>query len=324
MSEDRTEATSDVDPATSDADPATSDADDTDESGSAGGSSGDVTVEHRSAEEAFALLGNETRIGILRALAASPGEPLSFSELQDRVAVRDSGQFNYHLGKLAGHFVRSGDEGYELTTAGKEVVGAIRAGTYTADTSIDPIELDDPCPRCEGTLAADYEDEYVHIRCPDCSEWSTRFSFPPGTVEQFERDALPEAFDRWLHTRVARTVAGFCPRCSGRLNARLRPDEDHPDGVAAAYTCDRCGPVAQIDVRGVVLAHAGAIGFYHDHGIDPATTPTWEIDRQSDIEVELLDCDPPRARIEIAVDDECLVATVDEAASVASVERRGA
>ena len=60
-------------------------------------------------DEAFVTLGNETRIEILRALQDAGG-PLAFSELRDRVGVDDPGQFNYHLGKLAGHFVRK-DEG---------------------------------------------------------------------------------------------------------------------------------------------------------------------------------------------------------------------
>jgi hypothetical protein len=39
---------------------------------------------------------------------------VSFSELRDRVGTRDSGQFNYHLDQLTGHFIRATDSGYEL------------------------------------------------------------------------------------------------------------------------------------------------------------------------------------------------------------------
>jgi DNA-binding transcriptional ArsR family regulator len=51
-------------------------------------------------DEAFAALGDPTRIAILRALFEDPHEPTAFSDLRRAVGVRDSGQFNYHLGEL--------------------------------------------------------------------------------------------------------------------------------------------------------------------------------------------------------------------------------
>lgn len=62
-------------------------------------------------DDAFAVLGNETRLGILRALwdAYNPQETdnsVPFSEFYDRVGFDDTGNFNYRLGKLTGDFVR--------------------------------------------------------------------------------------------------------------------------------------------------------------------------------------------------------------------------
>ncbi|ERH08552.1 MAG: hypothetical protein J07HX64_00293 [halophilic archaeon J07HX64] len=71
--------------------------------------------------DALAALGNEHRIRILRALAEAE-TPLSFSELRRRVGIDDTGRFNYHLGELCGRFVRNGESGYELGTAGERVV----------------------------------------------------------------------------------------------------------------------------------------------------------------------------------------------------------
>jgi DNA-binding transcriptional ArsR family regulator len=48
--------------------------------------------------EAFAVVGNETRLAILEALWRSPERPVTFSDLRRRVGMRDSAQFNYHLG----------------------------------------------------------------------------------------------------------------------------------------------------------------------------------------------------------------------------------
>ena len=133
-------------------------------------------------EDALALVADETRLAILRALAETPNEPASFSDLRERVGEPDSGKFNYHLKRLADHFVRRTEEGYELTMAGRRLVGALYAGTYTASPAFEPIELDAPCPDCGGTLVARYEDEHVGVRCVDCEEWTNQFTFPPGTV----------------------------------------------------------------------------------------------------------------------------------------------
>jgi hypothetical protein len=56
-------------------------------------------------ERAFRLLSDETRVGILRGLWEASNDAVSFSELRERVGTPDSGQFNYHLGKLREHFV---------------------------------------------------------------------------------------------------------------------------------------------------------------------------------------------------------------------------
>ncbi len=71
--------------------------------------------------DALETLASEHRIAILRALATAD-EPLAFSELRERVGIRDTGRFNYHLSKLRERFVRETDGGYELGHAGERVV----------------------------------------------------------------------------------------------------------------------------------------------------------------------------------------------------------
>lgn len=107
--------------------------------------------------DALAVLGDETRMAILRELAEAAG-PLAFSELRERAGVRDTGRFNYHLTKLCEYFVRETPEGYELGHAGSRVIDA--AG------SADPggVEDTDTCPVCG-------EDDcdrliHVHLRAP--------------------------------------------------------------------------------------------------------------------------------------------------------------
>lgn len=60
-------------------------------------------------DDAFDVLGNETRLGILRVLGEADG-PLSFSALFDRVDYDTSGNFSYHLKRLEGHFIRETDD----------------------------------------------------------------------------------------------------------------------------------------------------------------------------------------------------------------------
>lgn len=64
-----------------------------------------------SPDEAFAPLGNDTRVGILQALwdvfeSGKGDNAIPYSELFDQVDIRDSGNFSYHLEKLTGPFVR--------------------------------------------------------------------------------------------------------------------------------------------------------------------------------------------------------------------------
>jgi len=89
-----------------------------------------------SADDAFATLGNETRVQILRELGDA-GEPLAFSTLYDRVDVTDSSQYNYHLDRLLGYFVHRVDGEYALARPGERIVEAIRSGAVTGDPELE-------------------------------------------------------------------------------------------------------------------------------------------------------------------------------------------
>ena len=101
--------------------------------------------------DALAMLGDETRIAILRALADAD-EPLPFSELRKRAGVEDAGRFNYHLSKLREYFVREEGGGYTLRHAGSRVVAA--AGDAAAvdlnGEELAASDADEPeqCPVC--------------------------------------------------------------------------------------------------------------------------------------------------------------------------------
>ena len=276
-----------------------------------------ISVERREPEEVFALLGSEARVDVLRELATAD-EPLSFSALRDRVGMRDSGQFNYHLGKLSGTFVKGGEEGYELTLAGLQVVGALISGTYTADASVESFEVDDSCPSCgEGSLVVSYGDEQAHIDCTECDEFHNRFGFPPGTLDQYDRDELPEAFDRWMRALFHLITSGFCANCAGRLTGRLEHESEPP---RLAWDCERCGDVARSSVTTPLLFHPAMQGFLYDHGIDMSETPSWRLLSTRDVDEHV---DESGVTVRLAFDGETLTARIDPDGRVASVERSG-
>jgi len=96
--------------------------------------------------DALAVLGDETRMAILRALAEADG-PMTFTELRESAGIRDTGRFNYHLTKLCAHFVRESEEGYELGHAGDRVIAAAGAAG-AGDPRPVPERDDDECPVC--------------------------------------------------------------------------------------------------------------------------------------------------------------------------------
>ncbi|MFB6118861.1 winged helix-turn-helix domain-containing protein [Halosegnis sp.] len=276
----------------------------------------ELTVERRPAEEVFGLLGNELRVDILRALA--DGDGLSFSQLRDRVGEPDSGKFNYHLRQLLGTFVRDGEAGYELTLAGERIVGAVIAGTYTADAALPAVAVDDPCPVCGvAELYASYEDERARVVCRACDEWQNTFPFPPGTLDQYDPAELPAAFDRWMRAQFEQVTAGFCTNCAGRLTGELEPEDAPPTVV---YRCDRCGDTVRAAVAMPVLFHPATRGFLYDHGVDPSTTPSWRLLTWDDLEQS---ADAEGALVRLSLDGEMLSGRLDAAGQVTSVEREG-
>lgn len=82
--------------------------------------SDESTPSSEPAADVFRLLGDETRLAIVRVLAAAD-EPLRFTTLRERVGAADSGRFNYHLGKLRGELVHETADGYELSAIGRRL-----------------------------------------------------------------------------------------------------------------------------------------------------------------------------------------------------------
>ena len=250
---------------------------------------------------AFSLLGDETRVAILRALAGRGDEPASFAELRERVGVEDSGRFNYHLGKLVGTFVEKIDDGYALTYAGSRVVGAVYEGAYAAGDDIEPFELDATCPDCAGAIELGYVDENICIRCRDCEETLSKFGFPPGAIADRDPAELPLLLTRHMQTLLERLRAGFCVTCSGPVEPRFDPEAGERE-LALTFECARCHERVQTSLASVLMTDSTVVSFHDDHGVDIRETLPWSLAWLSDSEAEQVSESPPRYAVSATLD----------------------
>jgi DNA-binding transcriptional ArsR family regulator len=273
--------------------------------------------------DAFAALADGTRVAILRALWEADDQTATFSELREAVGVGDSGQFNYHLDKLAGHFLRKTDDGYELALAGRRVIGSLLEVAYTKRGSIDPIALDRSCSHCGGDRTFRYEDERVTIDCADCS-LSARFEVPPGVFAGHDREAFPAVARRYLRVMLYEAASGFCPFCEGRFEVAVDPegvaaDDYEYDFPTARYTCTRCGEELVTDLGTALLFEPAVVGFYADHGIDVREGALNRSIVTDDVEV--LAEDPPGVAVTYTADGERLRVVAGPDLSVRGTER---
>lgn len=261
-------------------------------------------------EDAFSLLADETRLSILRALYARE-KPLSFSELRERVGMRDSGQFNYHLGKLKGQFIEQSDDGYKLTMSGFRVLGAVFAGSYDEQT-IEPVPIDDPCPLCDGDLSAVYDRDHFEIVCEDCETLIISYPAPPGILRGRDREELPTVFSRYARHILGQITDGFCPFCLGPTEVEL--DIEEVDGIGANHRCQHCGLEMTMSTGISLLQIPEVFEFARAHGLDLRETPLWAQDLIIDGDERLIEngSDPAALEFVITIDDESLTVRLDD------------
>lgn len=299
------------------------------------------------ATEAFELLGNDTRLAILLALwdAFDPYETkrsVAFSELYDRVDIRDSANFTYHLDKLTDHFVEKTNEGYKLRNAGLAIVRAIVAGAGLDEQIVSPTELGISCHHCgDGRVDIRYQDEAVYLTCSECEGFLTTKEYPHGTIVKFWLD--PAGVKRrgpqeLLVASLIRTEnhnrmmeQGVCPACSGTIDASLQICEDHHpepgevcpncntrDSVRVGYICSVCKYRNRRPVELTVVDHPAVISFYDDHDIDPR----WDVndvercirmlERLWEIEHSLVSTDPIRIHVTVPCESDELRLELDD------------
>lgn len=238
-----------------------------------------------SLEELFKPLGNEVRMDILLTLARA-SEPVSFTTLQEEVGIEDSGNFNYHIDQLTGHYIGSTDRGYELRYPGRAVIQTVREGGIVGNPEIPPRQIDLACPFCGANQEFSYADETLELRCSNCSGTISEpydagtlmsYEFPAaGLRGRTERD-VAEAAHRLYDTEVTAMIGGVCPRCSGTVESEFELCDNHETGdddICRAcrtrylswvvYTCSNCSHTRRFPPWFKAFYIPKVIAFFHE------------------------------------------------------------
>jgi DNA-binding transcriptional ArsR family regulator len=260
--------------------------------------SGDVPA----VDELLALLGNETRMAIMRALWAEfefadyvterrTGH--SFSELLEATGVTDSGNFNYHLGELSGVLVADREDGYVLTPLGYNLMQSIDRYDSFAYTTLEERVADDACPYCGGDLVVAYRREIVSVRCRDCGGLASDGDFtfvevPAFGAQQPETAELLDAATLAMFAKVRSSRYGVCWDCRAPMERSLDLCGAHePESSGVCGDCGRryaavvdanCGTCGESG-RGPALEYAivtpSVAAFFESLGVGPGQVGPW-------------------------------------------------
>jgi ribosomal protein S27AE len=246
--------------------------------------------------EAFALLADANRFDLVRVLVEAERDSLPFGELYERSNFDDSGQFNYHLDRLVGPFVRrtagrrraDGSRGstdgrsageYEPRHAALIVYRLAVSGLLSDRAEAEVTALGTACPRCgTGELVAVYEGDRFWVRCRDCGRRAAVGPFPPRALANHDPERIPAAFDRYAMGLVVRAVENVCPWCASPLSASLeRADEGWPAVDWIVYrSCRHCRGWIVTRVHDLLRLHPGVVAFYRGHGVDVLGSTFWD------------------------------------------------
>lgn len=300
-----------------------------------------------SPDEAFAVLGDETRLEILRTLGVSDG-PLSFSELFTRVDYETTANFSYHLQKVVGHFIRKTEEGYVLQQAGRRVIESVLSGAVTEAPVIERTPAGKACPFCGEEIDVRYEQGDLILYCGNCggtrdgasqtARWAEpdetdilgHVSVPPAGVHDRSLTELIDAAEIKTVTEAHALARGVCPRCSAKVSQAIRACADHDPGPGH---CDRCdqqfGVVIAVDCTNCILeqesvfskhllAEPRLMEFMIDHDIDPLNPNGFHLFR---MEERIRSVEPFEGEFTFTADDESITLTVNEELVASEISR---
>lgn len=244
----------------------------------------------RSATDIFQLLADETRVDILRAVAiaqydleeagAGPAE-LAFSEIYEHVEVENTSQLSYHLGELAGVYLRKSDDGYSLSHAGERIVRFILSENYEQPEPFGPEPVSGICMFCgQEALEARLSHQFFRIDCTACNRQVGGQPITPAQTRTHDSSALIRSVKLRSFEEVTQIRRSICPECRAHLSASVveLPDSPLPDSDTFLVTsdCETCLREYNSPLTYHTVFHPAAVAFYWDRGIDVTTKGLWE------------------------------------------------
>jgi hypothetical protein len=278
--------------------------------------------------ELFMLLGNGTRMKILRTLwdefeiqayMTGSQSPLSFSEIRSRAAVSDSGNFNYHLDRLGDTFLEQVEDGYVLSPLGFRIMQSLEGHADFVERTIEPTELSTPCPFCASALLASYEREILRISCSTCEALGAGnvhlVRCPVTSISTDELTELIEMSVLRLLMQVNATRHGFCPACYSEVELSLSycPDHETPhcdcgrrSPIGYDVHCTSCRAGGSGPLIEQVFADPSTIGHFERHGLGPKTAGLWEyrVEFLERLDERITTAEPIEVSYEITIDDD--------------------
>lgn len=292
-------------------------------------------------DDVFALLGNATRMAILRSLwenrdplAPAAENALSFTDLRERVEMDDPGQFNYHLNRLVGPFVGRSDAGYHLKRPATGIMRAVAIGDLTEDGAPRLTEAADPCPFCGGTVEVRYDQPTLLVRCTSCpGEYRSAVNpegtlmssqlFPSMGVEGRDGQTLWETLAIYIAISAFGFLKGVCPECAVAPTTTLDACPDHQgngicercgstQAVLATMVCENCRSAYRFPAWTTAMLHPEVIGFFHERGVEATGGLTLDVyNRFLTAEQVVHSTDPLELEVRVTVDGDELLIGVD-------------
>lgn len=288
-------------------------------------------------DDAFSILGDETRLGILYTLSEADN-PCSFSELYEASDYNDPSNFNYHLKELVGQFVDKSDDGYDLHEAGARVVEAILSGMMTEQPTMDRTPVEQPCFRCGGEMEISYYEGHVWLHCPECGDrekrsesWLGRFhgpdhhifgnmGIPPSGVQDRGPEELLEAAEIYSVKETHAVVREVCPNCGARVDLSVEVCENHDSGhgrcdacghennAMLRHNCTNCNMGGTAGFAFYLMRSVDFLQFMAEHGMDPIAPDAFHL---TSFEETIISTDPFEAKYTYVADNESLTLTVN-------------
>lgn len=292
----------------------------------------------RTAADVFALLADDTRVDVLRAVAVAQrerGEPgdgmveLSFSEIYDRVDVEGTSKLSYHLGELAGTLLRKGEGGYSLTYAGEKLARFVLSGNYDRPPVFGPEPASGICPFCGADdLEASLYHQFFVVECASCDRPVSNYTVTPAQARSHDAGDLVRSVKRAQAAAYARIRRGTCPECAGRLATTVRDPGANPlpdaDPFVVFDRCEECLRAYNAPLSYGAAYHPASVAFHWDRGVDVTTKGLWEFHdhlRAGRWTAERTATDPAEYEVVLRRGDDALRFALDSDAVVRRTER---